>query len=63
MNKWAAMMKEFYCPTVDYNTGAQYWNHFTQLPWLQGITLESFPFKSVVFWLFKVSVNYSNPQH
>ena len=56
-------MKEFYCPTVDYNTGAQYWNHFTQLPWLQGITLESFPFKSVVFWLFKVSVNYSNPQH
>ena len=38
-------MKEFYCP-----------NHFTQLPWLQGITLERFPFKSVVFWLVKVSL-------
>ena len=32
MNKWAAIMKEVYCPTIDYNTSTVI-EIILQLPW------------------------------
>ena len=53
-------MKEVYCPTVNYNTSC-YWSHFT-ITMVTRHYFKRFSFKGV-FWLVKVSVNYTDPQY